>query len=342
MEKTQDINCKIYQVHHLPLTDDVSDEDRQIQEKLKQFPWVYFNAASDDNEYTGSLNHLNTVICEFTALHYVWSHNLYSEYIGFCQYNKFKNIQEYCLKNNFHVADKFIRVNHENNGQEITLRVYFYANFKGFLYNDLMKFLQLNYSTNSRVYRYLTDNTPVKWVLCNSFIVKWEYFTEITKCVFNFLRFIAHQYKFDYNDLSSWQKFIDHEFNQKLCQDDESDKVIYLSIGWWVNPSRVIAYIIEVIIGVYLGHIEKEFYPDSYNKLSTVFQIYYNDRVYERLRQKPDDDFHINENGEDDIKKFHEKPLSPELQKYLMEKEMTVYDIMTYNESYKHLYPILP
>ena len=209
---------------------------------------LYYTQYGHDN----SLDHIQEYICEFTAQYFVLKNNIKTDYVGFCQYHRILNVDfDDFFKNNsiacgFTWGDESWE-NFEN------------IRFNGFLKNDLREFIIKNYKKKDRIYDYFITNKskPVPFYINEIYMCKWEYFEEIVGFISGFIDYIDKKYELNGNP-QEWHYFIlDNFIDVKLSTGIPEYET------WWFEKNcrnfwRVIANFIELLEGVYFGHLTLE------------------------------------------------------------------------------------
>lgn len=235
---------KIYCVYH--------DKKLVKKHKLNTLDKTLYSLYYTKDNHPNSFDNIQQYICEFTAQYYVLKNNIKSDYVGFCHYRRVLNLD----------IDNFIQTNGISAG--FTTNEESWYNFQkyrfvNFLAEDFEYYIKNNYEKTSRIYKtFITDSKiKVPYYVNEIYLCKWEYFEEIVGFISGFIEYIMNINSLDYKN-HAWHYFIlDNFIDNKLTYGIKNNET------WWFENNcknfwRVVANFIELVEGIYFGHLTKE------------------------------------------------------------------------------------
>jgi len=225
--------------------------------QLNSLPQIYSIYKLSDN-HNGSLDFLKEYMHDLSAQYFIYTKNIKSDYVGFCQPD---GIFEFDIDN--FINENGICYGHHTNATSWTdFHKYI---FLSFLKKDLHEYISRNYKTNSRIYKaFITKASEnVNYYIGRRYICKWEFFTEIMGFVVGFINYINAEYKLNWDE-QEWHYFIlDNFIDKKLTKGIGQNETYWFNNGgkalWCIFP-----LMFEIMIGVYFGHLVNEFNLPQY------------------------------------------------------------------------------
>lgn len=202
------------------------------------------------DNHINSLDKLQDIFCEFTAIYYIYKNQLISPYIGICHYDR--QLLRHQIENNLLTGDNLFYGELTN---EYTVKDCFEQRFVSFLIDDIFEYIKTHYSEDSRIYKYYITNydVSVKWLPCMNFICKWEVFNELAEFLCNFIDWHNTKHNLLWES-TRYKQYIDDNFT------NIKDWLHLPNCEWWLRGQhyRVYAFVIEMLVGFYFGNLDKE------------------------------------------------------------------------------------
>ena len=245
MQTIDNKTYSIYCVYH----DDKLVKEYKLNDLDKSLYSLYYTKGNHPN----SFDNIQQYICEFTAQQFVLKNNIKTDYVGFCQYRRILNIDINNFMNDNGVACGF------NWGEESWANFQLYR-FENFLKDDFNEYIHKNYKKKDRIYKTFITNKDVRvpFYLNEIYLCKWEYFEEIVGLLGGFMEYIDKKHELN-GDPQEWHYFVlDNFIDIKLTNGFRDGET-----PWWFenrgrNFWRVVANFIELVEGIYFGHLTKE------------------------------------------------------------------------------------
>ena len=176
----------------------VYSEDKQIEEyNLKETNVLKLFNANNLNLKENNINHINKYFCELCAYYYVWKNQIKSDYIGFCHYSKFFNIDKFNI--DFFKEDKsvqcyeywitwdnyIIQLNNWLTLYDIKWNLKIISHF----INYMFEYYNINlYEIVSQ--KYFNEDNEYYQTGKNMYIFKWDDFNYFCEILFGFLNYL--------------------------------------------------------------------------------------------------------------------------------------------------------
>lgn len=226
----------IYQVYH----------KKELESSLLNKPYIIPYYTKDD--YCG-INHLQAVLNEFVCQYYVYKYEKYKndDIVGFCHYRRYYNIDNYDIK----LLENEVR--HANTVYGLcwynVKEVLEYNDRKNFIFDSLSDYIACKYP--ELLDRFQKMDWDYKSIRFECFISRYDDFCKYVEFILGYFKFMHIDFEScseqDIKNKIDSNCFIIEFYNRK-------------EHSWYLhknNRYRKIAYIIELLCGVYWSLIGK-------------------------------------------------------------------------------------
>lgn len=189
----------------------------------------------------------------------IWELGTWKEYdvMGFCHYRR--QFYEHQIKK--YEPNDVLNFSYT----EVPLKLFIDRMACNFLYNDFLDYVKSNYKPEDYEYKlYVEGSLGNAWSICECFICPIRVYSRMVPFISGWLKWIDKKYSLEFKK-ENYKNFIDNTWvnsDEKLINTG-----VYDFFGYEKNPDknkqqyRIIAYMIEIILGMYVIN-----YPGTNNK----------------------------------------------------------------------------